>query len=69
MSELSPPGGSEGYGACDDEAASSPIFGRSKMGPRPPSFVPRKTRKVVAAIYGGPTYTPPTGAKFLTPHS
>ena len=56
MSELSPKGGSEGYGACDDEAAFRPFLAGQKWAP---SFDPRKIKRDAAAIYGGPTYTPP----------
>ena len=35
MSELSPPGGSEGYGACDDEGAA---FGRPLAFPQRKPF-------------------------------
>ena len=56
MSELSPKGGSEGYGACDDEAAFRPFLAGQKWAPVPPSFVPRKINGDAAAMYGGPTY-------------
>ena len=57
MSELSPKGGSEGYGACDDEAAFRPFLAGQKWAPVPrlSSPVPRKINRVAAAIYGGPT--------------